>query len=48
MKLKLTPAAHERISNMKGFFQIKKSDKNDLNEEPLRAELFSSEQMVWE
>jgi cyclic beta-1,2-glucan synthetase len=45
MKLKLTPAAHERISNMKGFFQIKKSDKNDLNEEPLRAELFSSEQM---
>lgn len=44
MKLKLIPAAHELISNMRDFFQI--SDKiNSLNEEPLREELFSSDQM---
>ncbi|MDP4285550.1 MAG: glucoamylase family protein [Bacteroidota bacterium] len=44
MKLQLIPAAHELISNMRGFFQL--SDKNNnLNEEPLREELFSSEQM---
>ncbi|HEY5408630.1 MAG TPA: cyclic beta 1-2 glucan synthetase, partial [Ginsengibacter sp.] len=44
MKLQLIPAAHELISNMRSFFQI--SDKNNhSNEEPLREELFSSEQM---
>ncbi|MBK5270847.1 MAG: cyclic beta 1-2 glucan synthetase, partial [Bacteroidia bacterium] len=44
MKLQLIPAAHELISNMRAFFQ--RSDKNNnLNEEPLREELFSSEQM---
>src|SRR5664279_4508587 len=44
MKLNLIPSAHELISNMRGFFQL--SDKiNDSNEEPLREELFSSEQM---
>ena len=44
MKLKLIPAAHELISNMRGFFQL--SDRiNNLNEEPLREEIFSSDQM---
>jgi cyclic beta-1,2-glucan synthetase len=45
MKLKLLPAAHELISNMRGFFQISDSNLNYLNEEPLREELFSSDQM---
>src|SRR5674476_1448033 len=44
MKLNLITSAHELISNMRGFFQL--SDKiNNLNEEPLREELFSSDQM---
>src|SRR5665213_1083244 len=44
MKLQLIPSAHELISNMRSFFQL--SDKvNNLNEEPLREELFSSDQM---
>ncbi|MEP7232348.1 MAG: glucoamylase family protein [Ginsengibacter sp.] len=44
MKLKIIPAAHELISNMRAFFQT--SDKiSYLNEEPLRSELFSSEQL---
>jgi cyclic beta-1,2-glucan synthetase len=45
MKLKIIPAAHELISNMRGFFQANDSNLNYLNEEPLREELFSSEQM---
>lgn len=45
MKLKLTPATHELISNMRAFFQINDAKLNHLTEEPLRAELFSSEQM---
>lgn len=45
MKLKLIPAAHELISNMKFFFQASNSRLTSLNEEPLRAELFSSDQM---
>jgi len=45
MKLKLTPAAHELISNMRAFFQVSDTNLNYLNEEPLREELFSSEQM---
>jgi cyclic beta-1,2-glucan synthetase len=44
MKLQLIPAAHDLISNMRAFFQS--SDKTSYsNEEPLREELFSSEQM---
>jgi cellobiose phosphorylase len=43
--LKLIPVAHELISNMRGFFQTNNARLNHLDEEPLRAELFSSEQM---
>ena len=43
--MKIIPSAHELISNMKNFFQSKNSTRNYINEEPLRAELFSSEQM---
>ena len=43
--MKLIPVAHELISNMRGFFQNNSSKRSYLNEEPLRAELFSSEQM---
>src|SRR5664279_1009614 len=44
MKLQLIPTAYELISNMRAFFQS--SDKTSYsNEEPLREELFSSEQM---
>jgi cyclic beta-1,2-glucan synthetase len=45
MKLKLIPAAHELISNMRNFFQGSDTTLNYLNEEPLREELFSSDQM---
>jgi len=45
MKLKLIPATHELISNMRAFFQIIDSKFSYLNEEPLREELFSSDQM---
>ncbi len=45
MKLKLIPAAHELISNMRAFFQVSDTNLNYLNEEPLRDELFSSNQM---
>jgi len=43
--MKIIPAAHELISNMRSFFQPKNSKRNYVNEEPLRAELFSSDQM---
>jgi cyclic beta-1,2-glucan synthetase len=44
MKLQLIPAAHELISDMRAFFQS--SDKTSyLDEEPLREQLFSSDQM---
>ncbi|MCX6180759.1 MAG: hypothetical protein NT150_02365 [Bacteroidetes bacterium] len=43
--MKLIPVAHELISNMRGFFQTNNSNLSYLNEEPLRAELFSSDQM---
>src|ERR1700744_2034386 len=43
--MKIIPAAHELISNMRNFFQPKNSKRNYVNEEPLRAELFSSDQM---
>ena len=43
--MKLIPAAHELISNMRAFFQINNSKISYLNEEPLRSELFSSDQM---
>src|SRR5450432_797426 len=45
MKLKLIPAAHELISNMRALFQINNTPHNYLNQEPLRSALFSSEQM---
>jgi len=45
MKLKLIPAAHELVSNMRDFFQISYAKLNYLNEEPLREELFSSDHM---
>jgi cyclic beta-1,2-glucan synthetase len=45
MKLKLIPAADELISNMRNFFQVSDTNLNFLNEEPLRDELFSSDQM---
>ncbi len=41
----LIPDTHELISNMRAFFQIKNSKLSYLSEEPLRAELFSSDQM---
>src|ERR1700722_11049820 len=43
--MKLIPTANELISNMRAFFQVNNPNKGYLNEEPLRAELFSSEQM---
>ncbi len=45
MKLKLIPAAHELISNMRKYFQVSDTYFNYLNEEPLREELFSSDQI---
>ena len=42
--MKLISAAHELIFNMRDFFQTN-SKLSYLNEEPLRAELFSSDQM---
>jgi len=43
--MKLIPAAHELISNMRAFFQTNNSNLNYLNEEPLRAELLSNERL---
>ena len=43
--MKIIPTAYELISNMKTFFQTKTGKRSYQNEEPLRAELFSSEQM---
>ena len=43
--MKLIPAAHELISNMRAFFQINNPKRSSLSEEPLRAELFNSDQM---
>lgn len=43
--MKLIPAAHELISNKRTFFQINYAKRGYQNEEPLRAALFSSEQM---
>jgi cyclic beta-1,2-glucan synthetase len=45
MKLKLIPAAHELISNMKAFFLSGDPAPSYINEEPLKEELFSSDQM---
>jgi cyclic beta-1,2-glucan synthetase len=45
MKLKLSPVAHELISNMRAFFQVSDTKLTYLNEEPMREELFSSDQM---
>lgn len=45
MKLKLMPTAHELISDMRNIFQVTDNKLNYLNEEPLREELFSSDQM---
>lgn len=43
--LKLIPVAHELISNMRAFFQTDNTTHNYQDEEPLRAQLFSSDQM---
>lgn len=43
--MKLIPVSHELIANMRAFFQINSHVINYRNEEPLRAELFSSDQM---
>jgi len=45
MKLKVIPAAHELISNMKSLFQLTDSKIDHSIEEPLREELFSTEQI---
>ena len=45
MKLKLIPAAHELIFNMRAFFQVGDPKLAYLKEEPMREELFSSDQM---
>ncbi len=39
------PAAHELISNMRAFFQVGDTKLNYSDEEPMREELFSSDQM---
>lgn len=44
--MKLIPKANELISNMRLLFQVNNLNKGYLNEEPLRSELFSSEQMA--
>ena len=46
MKLKLIPAAHELISNMRSFFLTGTDKPSYLSEEPLREELFGSVQMA--
>lgn len=43
--MQLIPSAHELISNMRAFFQTNNAKLSSLDEEPLRAELFSAEQM---
>lgn len=43
--MKLIPNAEEIISNMRSFFQTNNYKRTYVNEEPLRAELFSNEQM---
>jgi cyclic beta-1,2-glucan synthetase len=43
--MKLIPKAHELISNMRVFFQPSGLKHSYIHEEPLRAELFSSDQM---
>ncbi len=43
--MKLIPVAHELISNMRAFFQTNNSKLSYMDEEPLRAGLFSSDQM---
>lgn len=43
--MKLIPKADEIISNMRSFFQTNNYRRTYIHEEPLRAELFSTEQM---
>ncbi len=45
MKLKIIPAAHELIADMSAFLKLGDSKLDYLGEEPMREELFSSEQM---
>ncbi|MDQ6609969.1 MAG: hypothetical protein M3Y85_09140, partial [Bacteroidota bacterium] len=45
MKLKVIPAAHELIANMRSLFQFSDSKTDYSIEEPLREELFSTGQM---
>ncbi|MEO8085455.1 MAG: glucoamylase family protein [Bacteroidota bacterium] len=43
--MKLIPSAHELISEMRAFFQTPDFKLNYITDEPLRSELFSSDQM---
>ena len=45
MKSNLNPEAYELISNMRTFFEVDETKLDYLNEEPLREELFCSEEM---
>ena len=45
MKLKLIPSTHELMVNMRAFFQLSDNKLSYLSEEPMRDELFSTEQM---
>lgn len=45
MKINLNPKTHENISNVKTFFEADKTQLDYLNEEPLREELFCSDEM---
>lgn len=43
--MKLIPGAHELITGMRSIFQLGNAELNYLNEEPLRAELYSTEKL---
>ena len=43
--MKLRPTSHELIANMRVFFQLNSPVRSIKNEEPLRAELYSTDQM---
>src|SRR6185295_11881992 len=43
--MKLIPSAHELISSMRAVFKSNEIDSKFLHEEPLREELFSTEQL---
>ena len=45
MKLNLIPGSHEYIAGMKAFFQLGNAPSRYLNEEPLREDIFTPDQM---